>query len=153
MFIKSIFAGILLMFSTLCYSEEFIIHADDKQLIVSTEELSQMMVTHYVTALPWTNGREIFSGVLFETLFEHYDLPLPETVGLIALNDYRTTISREDILKYQPIIAFQRNGEPMSVRNKGPFWVIFSLEIYPELDNINYHSKMIWQLTQIYDQF
>ncbi|GAL28475.1 hypothetical protein JCM19239_1551 [Vibrio variabilis] len=37
----------------------------------------------------------------------------------------------------------------MSIRDKGPYWVIFPLSQYPEIDNTDYHSMMIWQLKEV----
>ncbi|MCW0470047.1 hypothetical protein OH492_17340 [Vibrio chagasii] len=44
-------------------------------------------------------------------------------VTIVALNDYKVAVPKEDFDDYQPIIAIKQNGEFMSVRDKGPYWL------------------------------
>ncbi|MFQ1877342.1 hypothetical protein ACK36J_07910 [Aeromonas veronii] len=37
----------------------------------------------------------------------------------------------------------------MTLRNKGPLWIIYPLSDHPELNKELYHSRMVWQLTAI----
>ena len=37
----------------------------------------------------------------------------------------------------------------MTLRNKGPLWVIYPLTDHPELNKELYHSRMVWQLTAL----
>ena len=66
-----------------------------------------------------------------------------------AMNDYYSYISREDILRYQPIIAYKQDHNYIKVRNKGPYWLIYPVTKYPELDVSYYHSQMVWQINRI----
>ena len=70
-------------------------------------------------------------------------------VSFIALNDYAASTTIENILKYDPIVAYKMNGEKMKVRNKGPYWLVFNLDKYPEIDNTAFHSQMVWQIDEI----
>ncbi|MFA0086683.1 hypothetical protein ACE1OE_12590 [Vibrio sp. E150_011] len=124
----------------------------DKSDVVHTYDSQQLlnMAQHTITTdLPWLNSASTFSGVTFEDLFNDAGLDIPYTVTLTALNNYQIVLDKKDIEQFSPIIAILKDGNPMSVREKGPYWVIFSLELYPELDNTDYHAKMIWQLKEI----
>ncbi|GAL17975.1 hypothetical protein JCM19235_6528 [Vibrio maritimus] len=112
-------------------------------------DLSSMPQATINTELPWLNGENQFTGVKLEDLFAQSNTPLPELITFIALNDYKVSIRLEDIKQYQPIIANRKNGERMSIRDKGPYWVIFPLSQYPEIDNTDYHAMMIWQLKEV----
>jgi len=48
-----------------------------------------------------------------------------------------------------PLLAYLRNGETMSVRDKGPVWLIFPFDDEPKFQNEEYYSRSIWQLDQI----
>lgn len=112
-------------------------------------DLASMPQATIDTELPWLEGMNQFTGVKLEDLFAQANTPLPELITFIALNDYKVSIRREDVKQYQPIVANRKNGERMSIRDKGPYWVIFPLSQHPEIDNTNYHAMMIWQLKEV----
>lgn len=68
---------------------------------------------------------------------------------LTALNDYSIDIDRTFVEKYQPILALQDDGKKMSLRDKGPLWLLLPHDKYPELNSEENTGKMIWQLHQI----
>ncbi len=48
-----------------------------------------------------------------------------------------------------PIIAYLQNGNPMSVRDKGPLWVIYPYDDNPDYQSEVTYSRSIWQLDRI----
>ncbi|QSA20017.1 oxidoreductase, partial [Vibrio furnissii] len=62
---------------------------------------------------------------------------------------YWSTIPYDDIEKYNPLFAVKKNDDVMSVRDKGPIWVIYPLTEFNELNNEVLHSRMVWQVSQI----
>jgi hypothetical protein len=116
---------------------------------LSRTELQAMPATSYTTALPWIKGVSTFTGVELATLLKLTSGIIPDHVTLRALNDYSISINRQDMERYKPIVAYSRDGKPMKIRDKGPYWLIYSLSDFPELDNPQYHSQMIWQLDRI----
>ena len=47
------------------------------------------------------------------------------------------------------VVAHLFNGKPMSVREKGPLFVIYPFDEQPQLKTSTYFSRCIWQLKQI----
>lgn len=100
------------------------------------------------TSTIWTEGVNSFEGVPLKTLT---DLVGVED-GLLrasAINDYTIEIPVSDAVEGGPIVAYLLNGEGMSVRDKGPLWII-----YPYDQNADYRSEVtytrsIWQLERI----
>ncbi|GMQ48943.1 hypothetical protein [Vibrio sp. 10N] len=138
----------MMVFSVNSAQLEFIKNGiTDKTL--SDQDLLELPQTEIATELPWIDGVSRFSGVQLTDIFNHIKTPIPKTMTFVALNNYQVEVEIQDIEKYQPIIANRKNGEMMSVRDKGPFWVIFPLSEYPEIDNTDYHAKMIWQLKEV----
>ncbi|MCG9623734.1 MULTISPECIES: hypothetical protein [Vibrio] len=113
------------------------------------EDLANMPQTSIATELPWLEGENHFTGVSLIELFAQANAQIPDTITFIALNDYKVAITLKDIQAYNPIVANRKNGEKMSVRDKGPFWVIFPISQFPEIDTTDYHSMMIWQLKEV----
>ena len=71
------------------------------------------------------------------------------TLRAIALNDYRVEIPPDDARRFDVVVAHLFNGKPMSVREKGPLFVIYPFDEQPQLKTSTYFSRCIWQLKQI----
>ncbi|MDN3613871.1 MAG: oxidoreductase [Vibrio gallaecicus] len=118
-------------------------------IILEIKDLQKMPNTSFTTDLPWLNGESKFTGVSVSDLFDELDVELPEVMTVRGLNDYSVDVLKSDIEQYHPIIAFLKDGNLMPVRYKGPYWLIYSLNQYPELDTPAYHSQMVWQIEKI----
>lgn len=101
-----------------------------------------------VTATPWYDSARSFSGPLGKALID--------TVGasgtmlrVTAINDYVTEIPLADLLDHPVILATRIDGERMSVREKGPIFVIYPFDEAPELNNETYYGRSAWQVKSI----
>ena len=47
------------------------------------------------------------------------------------------------------VLTVPRDGQYMSIRNKGPLWVVYPRHTFPELEQAKHNSKWIWQLKEI----
>ena len=110
--------------------------------------LESMGEQSFETTTIWTEGVQSFTGVSLVALLQ--SLGVSEGVLLAsAINDYTVEIPVSDAVENGPIIAYERNGKDMSIRDKGPLWVV-----YPYDANIDYqtevvYSRSIWQLDRI----
>lgn len=96
----------------------------------------------------WTEGTQTFTGVSLAQFVA--DLEVTDGVLLAsAINDYTVEIPVSDAIEGGPIIAYLNNGEPMSVREKGPLWVIYPYDSDPKYQAEIIYSRSIWQLNQI----
>lgn len=100
------------------------------------------------TTTPWTEGTHSYVGVSGKAFVEAVGATGSEALAT-ALNDYVVTIPLEDFTGDHLIIAYEAGGEPMSIRDKGPLWVI-----YPYDDDARYRkdavlSRSIWQLKSL----
>ena len=100
------------------------------------------------TSTIWTDGVQEFEGVQLHVLLERLGVT-SGTILATAINDYTIEIPVEDAVVDGPMIAYKLNKEFMSVRDKGPLWVV-----YPYDDNTDYrsevtYSRSIWQLDRI----
>nr|WP_255522161.1 molybdopterin-binding protein [Paracoccus sp. NBH48] len=71
------------------------------------------------------------------------------TVSAVAINDYAVQIPVDEVTADYPIVAFQQNGQAMSVRDKGPLWVIYPYDSDPALQSEVTYARSIWQLVRI----
>jgi len=116
--------------------------------VFDRKTLSSLPVTEIQTETPWTNGTLHFEGVLLRDLME-YLKATGNTLQATAINDYAIDIPIEDFQEHDVIIAYKMNGKVMSIRDKGPLWIIYPWSDTPSLRSELYHSRSIWQLIKI----
>jgi hypothetical protein len=100
-----------------------------------------------VSHTPWTNGPQRFGGIRLADLLAAVGAR-GTTLVARALNDYSAAIAVEDAGHFDVLLALDRNGVPMPVRDRGPIWIVYP-ESQPQ-DEIGQHNdKMVWQLRSI----
>ena len=72
-----------------------------------------------------------------------------ESITISALNDYRIELPMNEVGTDGPLLAYLKDGQPMTVRERGPIWLL-----YPFDDNVAYqneltYSRSIWQVVHI----
>src|SRR5712691_1727920 len=112
--------------------------------------LEHLGLIRFTTPTAWTDGLVTFEGVLLSRLLEVLAVPGDVTeLAMTALNDYQVAIPAADVRTWPVIIALKRDGQYMSVWNKGPLWVVYPRHAFPELEQAKHNSKWIWQLKEI----
>lgn len=102
----------------------------------------------FVTETPWTKGSVKFTGPLLSDVLKAVNAS-GVNLKAIALNDYKVNIPVEDTRKYGIILARQMDGKMLTIRDKGPLFVMYPFEQFPELKTTVYLSRCIWQLQSI----
>jgi hypothetical protein len=112
--------------------------------------LERLGLIRFTTPTAWTDVPVTFEGILLSRLLEVLAVPGDVTeLAMIALNDYQVAIPATDVRTWPVIIALKRDGHYMSIRNKGPLWVVYPRHAFPELEQAKHNSKWIWQLKEI----
>ncbi|MDH2433760.1 molybdopterin-dependent oxidoreductase [Pokkaliibacter sp. MBI-7] len=152
----------LMVFSYMARASDFPAPMDDVILTVSGDikansgkdvdfdraMLAALPQSEINTGTPWTEGVHNYKGVLLKDLLKAVDSQGKEIIAR-ALNDYQTTLTTQHVDKDGALVAMEEDGQALTVRNKGPLWVIFPLTDHPELNVPSIHSAMIWQLRAI----
>ena len=100
------------------------------------------------TTTIWTQGEQSFEGVSLAALLEHVGAT-GSTIRAVALNDYAISIPITDAIIGGPIVAYTNNGKEMSIRDKGPLWMIYPFDDNEEYKSEEYYSRSIWQLERL----
>lgn len=100
------------------------------------------------TETPWHTGVQVFSGPTMQALMDIVGAE-GATLRIGALNDYAATMPMSDTSDLPVILATRQNGAPMSVREKGPLFVIYPFDEMPELFNEVHFSRSVWQVATI----
>ena len=110
--------------------------------------LKQLPQHQLLTTTPWTDGIQSFTGVLLKDLLARATNS-HAGIKVLAIDNFSAKISAQEIKDYPIMIAYLRNGKQMKIRHKGPLWVIYPLDQYPQLKQSVYHDRMVWQLDKI----
>lgn len=97
---------------------------------------------------PWYPGKVSFEGPLGSALLDAVGAKGTK-LKVVALNDYAAEIPAEDFRKWPVILATKLDGKPMSVREKGPIFVVYPFDADPSLFNEQYFSRSVWQVKAI----
>lgn len=116
--------------------------------VFDIEMLKALGEVTFATGTPWTDGVHEYTGVPLHALIE----ALGVTEGSImatAINDYATEIPLTDAVEGGPILAYLQNGKLMSIREKGPLWLIYPYDLNEAYQADLIFSRSIWQLQRI----
>ena len=115
---------------------------------IDLRELDQLEQVSFSTTTIWTDGEIAFSGVPLKALLEHVGAE-GSSIELIALNDYAVSMPISELEDEYPIVATRMDGKTMSVRDKGPYWVVFPYDADPKYRTETMFSRSIWQLNRL----
>ncbi|QQA42034.1 hypothetical protein [Pelagovum pacificum] len=121
--------------------------ATGEQVEYTIDDLEALPQVEYVTMNPYIDSPSSFSGPLLRDLVE--GVGEDEQLSLVAINDYSVEIPMGDAINYDVIVATRLDGHHMSVREKGPLWVMYPFSDHPELNDSIYNARLIWQLDTI----
>ncbi|SEO31719.1 hypothetical protein SAMN05216227_10951 [Pseudorhodobacter antarcticus] len=113
------------------------------------EDLAALPQTTVVTENDYVDTKATFTGLLVRDLFEEGSIKPDSNLVLTALNDYAVTIPASDVLDYDVILATTMDGKEMSVREKGPVWIIYPMSDHEKLRDASYNDRLIWQLSSV----
>lgn len=118
------------------------LHLDRSQLMALP---SRVIETH----IPWAEGVFRFEGPLMRAVLAAAGVEA-EHVRVHALNDYVAEIPVSDFQDYDVILALERDGEPIAVRDLGPLMVLYPFDEHPELRNERIRFRSVWHVARIH---
>ena len=102
----------------------------------------------FVSATPWLKHPATFTGPLLKDVLQALKAQ-GTSLKALALNDYKIDIPLEDAFKYDVILTRKVDGRVLTVREKGPIFVMYPFERFPELKTDIYYSRCVWQLKSL----
>ena len=120
----------------------------DGRVAFDLHDLEDLGETQIATSSIWTKGVHVYTGVMLRTLVDHLDLG-GATVKLMALNDYAISFPLADATPDGPMLAYLIDGAQMSVREKGPIWVVYPYDSDIKFRTDQTFARSVWQLDRI----
>ena len=126
-----------------------LVQIDGAEVEITNELVESIGLTQFSTKL--VGGDENLhkvSGILIRDLFEHLNIK-GSHFRAIALNNYEADVPVSDAYNYDVIFAIEINGKKLTVREKGPSWIIYPLKDNPKLQNGLYALRSVWQVDRV----
>jgi hypothetical protein len=101
-----------------------------------------------VTRTPWYAQPRQFTGPLLRDVLALAGAQ-GQTLRISALNDYRIDVPFDDVQRHDVVLARLLDNLPMTVREKGPLFMIYPFDSVPALRSARYYSRSVWQLISI----
>jgi hypothetical protein len=117
----------------------------DGDAVFDRAMLEDLGLTTLATSTPWTDGVPLFEGVPMAALLDAVGAE-GEVVRGIALNAFEVALPLGELRRYPVLLALSMDGERLSVRDKGPLWIVYPRDQYAELQAPFHNQKWIWQL-------
>ncbi|WP_298442379.1 molybdopterin-dependent oxidoreductase [uncultured Ferrimonas sp.] len=125
-----------------------------QQWALSLAQLQQLPVTEITSPMPWQAepSPQHYRGVRLLELQRHVGLSAIKQLKITALNGYQVMISAEELAQIDYLLAYQLNGRPISVREKGPLTLVADVSHLIDTEQshlIDLNYDMVWFVSQI----
>ena len=102
----------------------------------------------FVSTTPWLKNPATFTGPLLKDVLQALKAQ-GTTLKALALNDYKIDIPLDDAFKFDVILTRKVDGKVLTVREKGPIFMMYPFERFPHLKTDLYYSRCVWQLKSL----
>ncbi len=121
---------------------------DDGTVKFDMSMLEALPQRETTTETPWYDGARTFKGPLGSEILAAVGA-FGTVVHVTAINDYSADIPIQDFMNNPVILATTIDGEHLSVRDKGPLFVIYPFDLDPDLYNEAIFGRSVWQVVSI----
>ncbi|MBR7887997.1 hypothetical protein J9B83_03505 [Marinomonas sp. A79] len=110
--------------------------------------LMNLEVIELETKTPWSEGVDVYRGPLLRSVLAAVG-STSDSLSVTALNDYSAVVPVQDSKDYNLMLAMDINGKPMTIRKKGPLFLLYPFNEDPSLNNEVIHNRSVWQIKAI----
>ncbi len=93
----------------------------------------------FTTGSEVTSKPQLFEGVPLRAVLDRVGAR-GKTMKAFALNDYEITIPFDD-LRFEPLLAMKADGQVLTVRDKGPLWIVYPRDAHEVLHDVKYYAR------------
>lgn len=114
------------------------------------QKLPQKSIRTRLPANFQVNGLHHWQGPPLSAVLNRHGMLDKRGVYAESITGYGAQLPYRDLLDYEPILAWQHNGQAMSVRHNGPLLVIYPFDNHPALkQDIRYLQRTVWQVQSL----
>jgi hypothetical protein len=112
------------------------------------EMLEALGRTSFVTGSEVSDKPQLFEGVPLRAVLTRVGAS-GHSIKASALNSYEINIPLED-LRFDPLLAMKVEGKTLTIRDKGPLWIVYPRDAYDVLHDVQYYARSVWQLNKLH---
>lgn len=118
-----------------------------KELVFSAKQLAELPQKTFKTKHTWAAEAQEFTGPLLADVVKLI-CPSAREIYLRSLDQYSVMVNLPKVAKYEAILALKIDGKPLTIREKGPIWVMINTDGY-NLPLRSLDVMLVWQLYYI----
>lgn len=122
--------------------------ADGSSAEFDQDALGRLPQDEFVTDTIWTEGPQTFRGVRLADFLNEFGVVDGELI-LFAVNGYSVSLPIAQIEPGGALLATKRNGQEMTLRDKGPLWLVYPYDQDERYRTEQIYSNSIWQLNRM----
>lgn len=112
----------------------------------SLPDIERLGTYRLYTETFWPGEGGNYEGVLLKDLLATVNIEGVDAILVEAIDGYAQSLPRRDWERWPTLVATRKEGQPMTVRNKGPLRIIFPMESDPELQNRDMGAHWVWMI-------
>lgn len=112
------------------------------------EMLAKLGLVEMKTSHSWADKETVFEGVLASRLLDAVGAT-GERIKAVAINNYAIELETAELRKYPVMFAMKADGVELRRRDRGPIWIVYPRDSFPELKDEKHNFKWIWQLRSL----
>lgn len=112
------------------------------------EMLEALGKASFLTGSEVSEKPQLFEGVPLRAVLERVGAR-GRSILASALNDYEIPIPYDD-LRFDPLLAMKVDGKVLTIRDKGPLWIVYPRDAYEVLRDVRYYARSVWQLNRLH---
>lgn len=115
----------------------------------SLADLEAMGLYRVTTRTFWPNDDGTYEGPLLSEVLKRAGLHDAAAVRIGALDGFSQILPRRDWRTWPILLATRRDGQPLTLRHKGPIRVVYPRDMAPELSDTVYRLRWVWLVESI----
>ncbi len=100
------------------------------------------------TSHSWADKPTVFEGIPAARLLAAVGAT-GARIKAVAINNYAIELEAAELRKYPVVLAMKADGTELRRRDRGPLWIVYPRDQFPELKDEKHNFKWIWQLRSL----
>ena len=116
--------------------------------VFTRDDLKAMPRHAIVTRTPWHDTRARFEGVKMSDLFRALGIESGAVI-VSGLDGYAAAFPVAEAARFEVILADRKDGKPLTVREKGPLFIIYNYDAAKSRIGDQQMSRSVWQVSSM----
>lgn len=118
------------------------------QAVFDRAMLAALPQRDFTTWTPWYPQPRRFAGPRLIEVLKSVQAA-GSSLRVSATNEYQAEVPWTDLPAYDPVLATSIDGRVLGLRDKGPIFMIYDFDTYPDLRRETYFARCVWYTRQI----